>query len=427
MSRSLRIALVVPDVRYAWNDERQFRIRRLKQYIGAGEVDLVVFPEGYHPAAHLAAEAHVDGWAEELNSPVLIGLSLDSGFEFAGFRNPNPRPGETSTHFYIKHSTSERLAFEWPDYDRVRDRMFEPISLRGIKLGVQICHDMFFGLIGARLRARGATALIDLTGGGVNLSKWKNIIQARSLELDGPFFCTMARRPGERGAATGIAYTHGRPMRPVIDATRKGGAGGFVVFDAGDEGYEGEDATATQAFSDKIYKDLRIALGHRESPSADVSISIQGGRLIAFGSRPAKAPPGWQGFLTKQGTLGVLLLPLASLTDALAFHRAEPPTGTFDHHLVVYGGGTSQRSPSDIMALLRMRAIEHRIAAAALTPTMREVVKTNRYKNIQRMKGSDGVFGLDANFLGGNFEGTRSGKLGIPTRFMPEYRALFSA
>lgn len=425
MSQSLRMALVVPDVHYAWDDERQFRIRELKEHIGAGDVDLVVFPEAYEYATRGEAQARADAWANEMSIPVLVGVSLHEGYELAAYRNPWPRRGETAAHLYVKHSTSPRLAFEWPNYGGACDAMFEPISLLGSKLGVQICHDMFFGLIGARLRARGATTLVDLTGGGVNLSKWNNVIQARSIELGGPFFCTMARRPGDGGAAVAIGYTRGRPMRPVLDKTRDDGAGGFAVFEIGDSGYEGDDAFLKQSFSDKIYEDILVGFGLNPSSSVDVAVTVAGGRLVASGPRPIASVPGWQGFLTSKGKLGVLLLPLGSLTDGLAIHRAEPPAGTFDHHLVVYGDGRSGANPSEVIALLRLRAIEHRVAAAALTPNLCELIKTNRYKNIQRMKSVDGRFGLDGHFLGGSSSGARDGtSLGIPNRFMTRYRAL---
>ena len=43
----LNVALVVPDYAHAWDDDRQFRLSDLRRTCHAGEVDLVVFPEGY--------------------------------------------------------------------------------------------------------------------------------------------------------------------------------------------------------------------------------------------------------------------------------------------------------------------------------------------------------------------------------------------
>jgi hypothetical protein len=289
---------------------------------------------------------------------------------------------------------------------------------------VQLCHDMFFGLIGAKLRSRGANALIDLTGGGVNLSKWTNVVRARSLEMQGPFLCTMSRRPDDGGAATALAYTSGRPMVPECSTVRKDGAGGFVVYDLADE--RTQDVTDKQAFSDKAYDDILLALGGRSAPGADVSVALRGGRPVVAGTRPTGDVRGWHGCSTKKGRTGVLALPASALSDPLALHRAEPPSGAFDHHVVAYGGDSSM-SEDDVIALLRLRAIEHRFAVAILTPSLREVVKTNRYKNIQRFKPREDVFGIDANFLGGTFDGARDGSdLGIPQRFMLHYKALVS-
>ena len=47
MSDALKIALVVPDRHYDWDDERQFRVKELRSLCRKGGIDMVVFPEAY--------------------------------------------------------------------------------------------------------------------------------------------------------------------------------------------------------------------------------------------------------------------------------------------------------------------------------------------------------------------------------------------
>ena len=133
--------------------------------------------------------------------------------------------------------------------------MFRPIRLKGTNLGVQICHDMFYGLIGHRLRPNGAQLLIDLTYGNVNLVKWRNVVRARSLEAADVFLCTMGYNPDNHGSAAALAYQAGRKLPAVVDTTGASGAGGYAVFALGNEPPGKAVADDGQAYSPQEYDD----------------------------------------------------------------------------------------------------------------------------------------------------------------------------
>jgi hypothetical protein len=78
----LKVALVVPDYTYAWDNDGQFHFSDLKQRCHAGEVNLVVFPESYECVAAADAQATVAEWASTLKVPVLMGVEGD-GFQLA--------------------------------------------------------------------------------------------------------------------------------------------------------------------------------------------------------------------------------------------------------------------------------------------------------------------------------------------------------
>jgi hypothetical protein len=423
----LKVALVVPDYGYAWDNDGQFRLSELRQRCHAAEVDLAVFPESYECVPVAEAQNTVAEWASTLKVPVLMGVESD-GFQLAVFHNPQPEGDDASNHVYVKHSTAERLAFEWPGYQGAGDAMFQPIRLKGTSLGAHVCHDMFYGLVGHRLRQNGAQVLIDLTYGNVNLPKWRNIVRGRSLESGGPFLCTMAYDPMRKsGSAAALAYQGGRELVPARDTTGRSGPGGYAVFalDGALPGgaMDGDDGDGGQPFSPQEYSDITLSLGTGQS--ANIMIQLRGQGIEITGSKPAIPCGEWRSFANKHGRIGVLPLQLETLTDGLAVHRLDAPQGAYDHHLLLYYSGTMVGRLKDALSLMKLRAIEHRVGVALLAGDRREVLKTDRYKKIQRFVERSGIFGLNCEFLGGTWStaGTDSLK-GVPYEWFPAYRTL---
>jgi predicted amidohydrolase len=421
-SSSLRVALVVPDYRFPWNDDRQFQIESLRAQCRGGEIELAVFPEGY---AEGGSADDVESLAEDLGVAVLVGLTHKDGFQLAAYRNPRAAPGETVTHLYVKHSTAERLAYDWPGYAGPSDPMFDPVVLHGQRIGVLICHDMFFGLPAQLERARGATMFVDISGGDVNEAKWTNVVRGRSVELGVPFLCTMARR-GDAGKALALAYKGLHRYIPHHDSTGVASRGGFAVIAIG-AGTLAPAEVDQQAYTDKVYADITIALA--TDADADVSIALSNGTIGVVSNRlPCRRRNGWTEVTSRAGRIGVLPVAIAQIDDGTLLHRRDLGADAFDHQIIVYAGERSKRSALELLALAKLRAIEHRVAVVLLTDAIREVIKTNRYKNIQRFVEHGGVFGLNAEFLGGLWS-TASAKptMGVPRDQFAKYRALLLA
>jgi hypothetical protein len=306
--------------------------------------------------------------------------------------------------------------------------MFNPIRLKGESLGVQICHDMFYGLVGRRLSGSGARVLIDLTAGNVNLAKWRNIVRARSLEIPGPFLCTMGHDPVRKsGSAAGLAYQAGWPLSPLADTTGAGGAGGYVVFGLGGSRPLTDDAQGDgdQAYSDKVYAGITISLG--TGRPADVMARLAGDGVEVTGPRTGNGCGRWLGFTGEAGRIGVLPLPLSDLPDGAAVHRLDAPDAAFDHHIVLYQAREAPARMRDALSLMKLRAIEHRVGVALLAGDSREALKTSRYKNIQRFAEFDGVFGFNPDSMGGTWSTAGANSLqGVPLRWFSSYLALLS-
>jgi len=402
---TLRVALVVPDERYDYDNPRHAQLPGLVEACRAGEVDLVVLPEAYYESDDETWQTFTDSVVEYFGVPLLIGVLTAQGFNVAQYRNPDPDAGETTSQIYVKHSTSGRLAFDWPDYRDVQRSMFEPIILKGRRIGLQICHDMFFGLLGQRWRTAGADTYVNITGGGVNERKWTNMVRARSVDLNSPYLCAMSIR--ERGTSKAFAYRNGLVLPPMRERWNKSGSGWAIVdVDAGTS----PEVDGGQDYTENVYRDITVALG--AVGQADVTIRNLGGKLVIEGATRREGD-GWFEFDNRVGRTGLLPLPLAALTDGLAIHRADAPKGTFDHHIVVFHSPDDPAETNRLLDQMKARAIEHRIGVLMLAGRHREAVKTNRYKNIQRFRAVGDVFGFDANFLGGTWSTAGTSDLGI--------------
>jgi hypothetical protein len=179
-----------------------------------------------------------------------------------------------------------------------------------------------------------------------------------------------------------------------------------------------------QPFSPQEYSDITLSLGTGQS--ADIMIRLQGQGIEITGSQPGAPCGEWRSFANKSGRIGVLPLPLETLADGAAVHRLDAPEGTYDHHLLLYySSKTGGSSLQDTLSLMKLRAIEHRVGVALLAGDRREVLKTDRYKKIQRFVERKGIFGLNREFLGGTWStaGTDSSN-GVPYEWFPAYRAL---
>ncbi|PIC72978.1 hypothetical protein CSV76_12540 [Sporosarcina sp. P17b] len=81
----------------------------------------------------------------------------------------------------------------------------------------------------------------------------------------------------------------------------------------------------------------------------------------------------------------------------------------------------------EIMALLKMRVIENRIAAVVVAPNLFIGAKTNRYKNVQLFNGRNSIIGFDFNHIYGFdsvYEKDESSDFGLNIKFKEEYESL---
>lgn len=388
--------------------------------------DLIIFPESYVTNCKFSeAICEVKKIAENLGKAVLAGVSTEDGYELAIFWNPKPKPGETREHLYVKHSSASKLAYEWPGYKGKDDPMFNPIVLCNKKIGVMICHDMFFPLITHALVKHGAEILIDITGGNVKFQKWNNVIRGRSLEINGTFLCTMGHSHNENGKSSCIVYESGRKVPFLVQKNGKTEvtldgpeSPGFAMVDVPCKNFMPEKHK--DPFSIKNYSDITINFG--KSGESDFEIRKMNAALIISSYGRILNPDADEWIrIEKSGIVGLLVLPLINIKDRIVMLKKRP-RNHIGYHLVLYHGNKPDNlTDSDLLALAKLRAIENRVGVLVLTDRMREALKTNNYKDIQRFKEQNGSFGFNKYNLNG-LEGIFN--IGIPETFKDEYLKL---
>jgi hypothetical protein len=425
VKKGLRALLVVPTYASRDNNRISYDGAKLRALVSAHRPDLVVFPESFDSvsaeAASLAAIRRasvkwVSNFAEQLGVPLLVGLWAqkvhgERGLQCAAYSNPAPARNESRSHFYAKHSTSQVLPYELPDYAAERDMMFKPIVLGGRRIGVQLCHDQFFGLVSEKLVRSGADVLIDLTGDSVVASKWRNVMAGRSLEHGLPFFCTMTRNlSAKKNRAFATAFREGREVTPetAITSERRGD---FVLIDSEGPTEPGEIEQGLSATAASV---LTLALCPSR-PAAKPGLFVDGDGVAGI------APGKWRDV----GDVGVLVLGAATLRDPLCIHRHESAPRRTSKNVVCFVSRTDDLTGDDAVILGRLRALEHRVAIVICTPSVREVIKTSRYKNIQRIAEREGLFGLDGAFMKGTYASmAATWPNGIPEAHQQAYRGL---
>ncbi|XXT25167.1 nitrilase-related carbon-nitrogen hydrolase [Sorangium sp. So ce429] len=426
MRRGIRALMVVPQMQNGggalYDDEK------VRAWIASESPDLVVFPEGWaspeaSPKRRSLAELRrlaitcVREWGESLGVPVLSGVWIpdvegERGMQCAAYWHTSPRRGETQSHFYAKHSTSQVLPYSLPDYAAERDALFEPIRLAGSRIGVELCHDQFFGLVSEKWVRSGAAILFDLTGTSVVESKWRNVMAGRSLEHHVPFFCTMTRgnaRNANKGFAA--AYRSGAQVRPIKQSASSQ-LGDLILMDSDGPAMP---LDAQQAFSPSDSDDVTLTLHPTRSAHGDVTVGFDGVSGLAFGR--------WH----DRDDLGLLVLPAASLREPLCIHQHESGLRVSSRNIVCFVSKNDDLTADEAIVLARLRAIEHRVAIVICTPWVREVFKTSRYKNIQRIRERGAIFGLDGAFMKGTYASMAgTARAGIPEEHQRAYGSLLS-
>lgn len=381
-------------------------------------VDLVVFPEGYEYAENVDKECwdKVIDVANDLNTPVLMGFSTSIGTEEAYYFNPHVNPdhpkGETASSVYIKHSTSQCVFFDGNFSDDFVDLVYSPFILKGKKIQICICHDMFYPLLMERLELEGMDILINLTGGNVKMSKWGSILKGRSLEIQGPVLCTMGNRTSMRQKSDRITYNNGNLLKPTYEMGDGTKQNAYSIFDLNQEQTSPQEEPH---YSDKQYKHFTV--GYHDE---DVVISEDG---ILISNVPELDIMESSIRLKK----GKDIIHVHACTEEDLYNRKYvflQPRFEKNHEVFIYNCKNNIDYETAV-AFAKLRAIENRIAVVISTPDYTIGAKTNRYKDVQLFRGESIGFDLEHMYgFDSVYEKSIKSKNGINLIFKEKYESL---
>ena len=117
---------------------------------------------------------------------ILFGAGLD-GWQTLWRISPGGEPVEV----YTKHSTSKNVAFNLEEWKP--DENLPILDVRGVRVGVTICHDLYLGLLPRELARRGAQVWINPSFNSTAQmeAKWRVMMKLRAIEHGIPTLCTV--------------------------------------------------------------------------------------------------------------------------------------------------------------------------------------------------------------------------------------------
>lgn len=220
-------------------------------------------------------------------------------------------------------------------------------------------------------------------------------------------------RGNARNANKGFAaaYRSGAQVWPIKRST-SARLGDLILMDSDGPAMP---IDAQQAFSSSDSDEVTLALHPTRSVRCDVRVGFDGVSGLAFGR--------WH----DRDDLGILVLPAASLREPLCIHQHESGVRVSSRNIVCFVSKNGDLTAEEAIVLGRLRAIEHRAAIVICTPCVREVFKTSRYKNIQRISERGGIFGLDGAFMKGTYASMAgTAPNGIPEQHQRAYGSLLT-
>jgi hypothetical protein len=429
MKKPLNICLFLPYYKL-WNSSKEKNAyfkkisSRLNEFIEKFDVGLIVFPEEFGHANNINDAVDViNEWDYKI--PVLSGFSVDSNKgEWAVYYNPAPKKHESKVKYYCKHSTAGELAFDLPDYRKIQNDLFSPILLNGHQIQANICHDIFFPLITEKMEKSGMDVLINLTGGNVQLSKWHNVFQGRSLETDIPVFCTMNYFSlKESGNSEAFGFYNGQKLLPNEKVgSIENEEAEFVMFSL--SGLKSDqDFVPVSNLSKNVYKDFRIGLD--TEAACNVSLIVKKDVPFCIDIKSKKETNLYKDwYLQMSKKIGMIGLNYNDLKLRSKLFEFEYPKGIENYFVIYYS--KDKVDVEKTISLMKLRAIEARIGAICLAPNLKVLIKTNNYKNIQMFKPVNDVIGTNLQNLGGINSIYTKGRnnVGMPERVKDQYLSL---
>lgn len=362
--------------------------------------------------------------SEKIGCAVIIGAEDKYGLIYNVYANAFAKKGETEYRIYIKHTMANNSPLGFPEYkDRISD-IFDPIILKGNRIGMTICYDCNHSAFSRAWGKQGVDIIINSTGGNVVYQKWHRYNKARSLENKCFSFCTMGYSKNDKINSYAFAFTpngaqmEGRPIYPL--RSEKDTVNNIFIYDTADfdNSYE-PDISLDQNMSDNTNSgEWRI------SPAAkEIDAILKSSRLVEQGLYIYKTnginlvicSVDGNEIVEPRNILRKLYSPsLSKIPDKryLIINRWKE----HDDHMY----------DSVLSDILKVRAIENFCAVVYTSPQKSMCFQSGKNKNVQSVAMIDGRFMLDFGRMTGP-EAIWKNKVGMKASWRKGYETLINS
>ena len=242
------------------------------------DFDLLVFPEfSYIPFVEKIWESDVMSeddvnriydycleLSRKIHKAVIINNEDKFGTIVSFYANSFADDTETEAALYIKHTMTAYSSFDFENYQNVEEYLFQPILLKGYRIGMTICYDCNHPLFSRAYGSKGIDIIVNSTGGDVVYDKWYKYNQARAIENNCFTFVTMGGDGNKENPHTYVYGfdAEGSEMLP-LNLTEYGGKlncpGGVYIYDIGSTDKKTSiDKSLNQKYSENKKYDIEV-------------------------------------------------------------------------------------------------------------------------------------------------------------------------
>lgn len=302
---------------------------------------------------------------------------------------------ETLYKDYIKHTMTEFSAFEIENYQELAEYFFEPIILKGYRIGLTICYDCNHSLFSRKYGINGIDIILNSTGGNVDYNKWFKYNKVRAIENKCFTFSTMGY---ERPNNYVYGFTpFGKEMHPVLlngaeNNNRHNFLGGIYVYDITADDRKCEIDTSFYQ-DEKPNKNSDIYI-----PINDIDRFINKGKYIAEGIRVLK--------FREQN----IVICLVNDDDIMKpekvlklLYAKELKDIKNKRYIIINQWNTVDEEfyKTQLSVVLKVRSMENFCAVLLAANNMTKCFQCGNVRSAQVVKPENGKFGIDLSRTGG--------------------------
>lgn len=255
------------------------------EWVKKSDIDIFVLPEFcYVPFLSLLNNSDITilddinkiydiciEFSKEIGRAAIVSSMDKYGTIFSVYANAFADENETQCTMYIKHTATSYSAFDFTNYEEIRDSIFSGIIYKGYRIGMTICYDCNHSLFSRIYGLMDIDIIINSTGGDVIYDKWYKYNKVRSIENSCYTFVAMG---GDGYSSNPRSYAYGfnrngkelEPSNLRKEKDRYNIPGKIYIYDLEKDDNQGqEDTSINQRKTENKNSHIKIPVGNIDS------------------------------------------------------------------------------------------------------------------------------------------------------------------